>query len=160
MDILEQRLRCRTSGTYVYSHMYGDHDDSRNPHPSQDAVVDSFVQGSGNSAARRLATVAIPFSYRALREATRERERWRAMAKGGRRTKEIEVAAREERHMGNWCVLSPKSTSLYRGRGCTLPPPQGSPRAAARGGEGGGDQGWGGPAGPQNPNPGRPEPGV
>jgi hypothetical protein len=36
MEILEQRLRCHKSGTFAYSHTYGDHDDSRNPHSSQD----------------------------------------------------------------------------------------------------------------------------
>jgi hypothetical protein len=72
MEILEQQLRCRTSGTSAYLHTYGDHDDSRNPHSSRDAEVDGFGQGSGNSAARRRAAVVIPFSYVALREATWE----------------------------------------------------------------------------------------
>jgi hypothetical protein len=35
MKILEQRLRHRTSGTSAYSHMYGDHDDSRYPYSSR-----------------------------------------------------------------------------------------------------------------------------
>jgi hypothetical protein len=72
MEILEQRLRCRTSGTFAYSHTYDDHDDSRNPHYSRDAKIDSFGQGTGNSKARRRAAVVIPFSYVALRETTRE----------------------------------------------------------------------------------------
>jgi hypothetical protein len=72
MKILEQRLRHRTSGTSAYSHMYADHDDSRNPISNRDAEVDGFVQGSENFATRRRAAVVIPFSYAALREATRE----------------------------------------------------------------------------------------
>jgi hypothetical protein len=36
VKILDQRLRCHTSGTSAYSHMYGDHDDSQNPRSSQD----------------------------------------------------------------------------------------------------------------------------
>jgi hypothetical protein len=42
------------------------------------------------------------------------------------------VAAREERHMAIGAFSPPKSPSLYRGWGCTLPPPQSSPRTAAR----------------------------
>jgi hypothetical protein len=35
------------------------------------------------------------------------------------------------------CVFSPPKAPLYiGGRGCTLPPPQGNPRAAAKGGGG------------------------
>jgi hypothetical protein len=45
MEILEQRLRCRTSGTSAYSYNYGDHDDSQNPRSSRDAEVDGFGTG-------------------------------------------------------------------------------------------------------------------
>jgi hypothetical protein len=69
VKILEQRLQHRTSGTYVYSHTYNDHHDSRNPVSSRDAEVDSFGQGSENSATRRRVAVVISFSYAALREA-------------------------------------------------------------------------------------------
>jgi hypothetical protein len=72
MEIMEQQLRCRTSGTSAYSHTYGDHDDFRNPRSSRDAEVDGFGQGSENSTARRRAAVVILFSYAALREAMRE----------------------------------------------------------------------------------------
>jgi hypothetical protein len=56
----------------MYSHTYGDHDDSRNPVSSRDAEVDGFGQGSGNSTTRRRVAVVIPFSYAALREAMHE----------------------------------------------------------------------------------------
>jgi hypothetical protein len=69
---IKQRLWHHTSSTSTYSHTYGDHDDSWNPVSSQDAEVDGFGQGSGNSATRWRAAVVIPFSYAALREATRE----------------------------------------------------------------------------------------
>jgi hypothetical protein len=72
MKILEQQLWHHTSSTSTYSHTYDDHDDSRNPVSSQDAEVDDFGQGSENSTTRRRAAVVIPFSYAALREATRE----------------------------------------------------------------------------------------
>jgi hypothetical protein len=72
VKILEQRLQHRTSGTSKYSHMYGDHDDSQNPVFSRDAEVDSFGQGSRNSAKRRCVAVVIPFSYAALWEAMQE----------------------------------------------------------------------------------------
>jgi hypothetical protein len=74
VKILEQRLRHRTSGTFAYSHMYGDHDDSRNPISTQDVEVDGFGQRSGNSATRWRVTMVILVSYAALRETTRERE--------------------------------------------------------------------------------------
>jgi hypothetical protein len=51
---LAQRLWHRTSSTSMYSHTYGNHDDSTT---------------------RRRVTVVILVSYAALREATRERER-------------------------------------------------------------------------------------
>jgi hypothetical protein len=72
---LAQRLQHRTSITSMYSHMYGDHDDSQNPVSSRDAEVDALEQRSGNSAIRCHVAVVIPVSYIALREATRERDR-------------------------------------------------------------------------------------
>jgi hypothetical protein len=80
------------------------------------------------------------------------------VARGGRCTKEVEVAAREGRHMAIGVFSPPKSPSLYRRWGCTLPLPQGSPRAVAReervvAARDGGTQ----PA-PPNRNPGRPGP--
>jgi hypothetical protein len=42
VKFLEQRLRHHTSGTFAYSHTYGDHDDSRNPVSSRYAEVDGF----------------------------------------------------------------------------------------------------------------------
>jgi hypothetical protein len=66
MKNLAQRLRHRTSSTSVYSHMYGDHDDSRNPVASRDAEVEALEQGSRNSATRRCVAVVIPVSYTAL----------------------------------------------------------------------------------------------
>jgi hypothetical protein len=69
---------------------------------------------------------------------------------------EVEGATKEERLVGIGVCSPHKGPSLYRGWGCTLPPLQASPRAAAKGEEGSGDQGWWGLAGPPNPNPGRP----
>jgi hypothetical protein len=77
VKILEQRLRNHTSSTSVYSHTYGDHDDSWNPISSRDAEVDGFGQGSRNTGTRWRVAVVIHFSYAALWEATRERERER-----------------------------------------------------------------------------------
>jgi hypothetical protein len=65
MKILEQRLRHHMSGTSTYSHMYDDHDDSRNTVSSRDAEVDGFGQGSENSTTRRRVAVVIPISYAA-----------------------------------------------------------------------------------------------
>jgi hypothetical protein len=62
MKILAQRLRHRTSGTFTYSHTYGDHDDSRNPVSSRDAEVEALEQGSGKSTTRRRVAVVIPVS--------------------------------------------------------------------------------------------------
>jgi hypothetical protein len=61
----------------VYSHRYGNHNDSWNPIYSRDAEVEALEQGSRNSATRWRVTVVIPISYAALREATHERERER-----------------------------------------------------------------------------------
>jgi hypothetical protein len=71
------------SGTFAYSHTFGDHDDSRNPVSSQDAEVDGFGQGSRNSTTRRRVAVVIPISYTTLWEATQERERQEAAARAG-----------------------------------------------------------------------------
>jgi hypothetical protein len=45
--------------------------------PTKITEVDGIGQGSGNSTAQRHAAVMISLPYTALREATRERERWR-----------------------------------------------------------------------------------
>jgi hypothetical protein len=54
------------SGTSVYSHTYGDHDDSQNHVSSRDAEVEALEQGSGNSATHQRVTVVILDSYTAL----------------------------------------------------------------------------------------------
>jgi hypothetical protein len=156
MEILEQRLRCRTSGTSAYSHTYGDYDDSRIPNPAKIAEVVDVGQGSGNSTAQRRATMVRSLSYIALREATREGERGgggrRPSGGGGRQP-------REEGLMELCCALLSWAPSLCRGGGvhpCPIPKPQGR---QPRGREGWQRLGWGRPSWPQNPNPGRPWPG-
>jgi hypothetical protein len=72
---LAQRLRHHTSGTSVYSHRYGDHDDSQNPVSRRDAEVEALEQGSENSETRWRVAVVIPISYTAHQEAMWERER-------------------------------------------------------------------------------------
>jgi hypothetical protein len=87
------------------------------PNPAKIAEVDGFGQGSGNSTAR-------------VREVEGGGQGWLAARRW---------AARDRR--GSWmsCVLSSPWGPLYiGGGGCTLPPPQASPRAATKGGEGGG----------------------
>jgi hypothetical protein len=154
---LEQRLRHRTSGTSTYSHTYDDHDDSQNPFSSRDAEVEALEQGSRNSATRRRVTVVIPISYAALREAMREREvgavdhRRLAHLGGGRRRPWREACGIIVCHLCTWGPF------YIVGRGCTLPPPQGTKGGGQREGEGAGGQGL---AGQGNPNPGRPGPGF
>jgi hypothetical protein len=75
MKNLAKRLWHRTSGTSMYSHTYGNHDDSWNPISSRDAEVEALEEGSENSAIQRCVTVVILISYAAIREATWERER-------------------------------------------------------------------------------------
>jgi hypothetical protein len=88
VKILEQQPRHRKSDTFVYSHTYGDHDDSRNPISSRDAEVDDFGEGSRNSTTRHRIAVMIPVSYAALREVMWERERGRGWRPGiGQRTR-------------------------------------------------------------------------
>jgi hypothetical protein len=118
--ILEQRLRHRMSGTSAYSHTYMDHNDSRNPVSSRDAEVDGFGQGSENSLKQWRAAVMIPVSYAALRGATREREKQRAVARARPAHQEVIGGGRGGGLVGCVVHLSPWDPLLYSGEGCTL----------------------------------------
>jgi hypothetical protein len=125
---MEQRLRHRTSGTSAYSHTYGDRDDSRNPVSSRDAEVDSFRQGSGNSATQRCVEVMIPVSYAALWEATRERERQRVAARASPVHQEVVGGGHGGGLVGCIVHLSLWDPLYIVGRGAPLPLHQGTRR--------------------------------
>jgi hypothetical protein len=149
------------SVTSVYSHTYGDHDDSRNPVSSRDVEADGFGQGSENSATRRHVMVVILVSYAALREATQERERQRAVARARPAHKEVVGGGRGGGLAGCVVHLSSWDPLYIVGRGCTLTPPPRHQEATAKEEEKCGDgQGWGQAGPPENPNPGRPGPGL
>jgi hypothetical protein len=105
------------------------------PDPAKIEEVDGFGLGSGNSAARRHAAVVIPLLLRSPsggHVGVREVE-----GDGQRRpsTRRWRWAARRGGACGT-CVSPPLlGPPLYRRWGCTLPPPQGSPRVAAKGEE-------------------------
>jgi hypothetical protein len=102
------------SGTSMYSHKYGDHDDIQNPHSSRDVEVDDFGQGSRNSTAQRCAVVVIPFSYAALRGHVGVREE-EGGGQGRPAHQEVVGGGCVRRGSWNCCVLSSQGPPLYRG---------------------------------------------
>jgi hypothetical protein len=122
------------SDTSMYSHTYGDHDDSQNPRSSQDCGSRWRWTGSRNSIARLCAAMMRSPTYPALREATWDRGR------------KVEVAGGQGGR-GRWlgggglmelCIpLLPWGLLYIGGRDATLPLPQGTK------GGGQGDRGLG-----------------
>jgi hypothetical protein len=123
------------NNTSTYLHMYGDHNVLRNPWSSRNCGSRRHWTESGNSAARRCATVVWSLTYAALREAAQERERerggggrrprgWAAHQGGGRRARGFRCVL---------CWAPPLGVPLYSGEGVHLTPHPRLPRAAAKG---------------------------
>jgi hypothetical protein len=148
------------SGTSAYSHTYGDHDDSRNPRSSQDCGSRWLRTGIQKLCSTMVCSVGdslLLCSPSGGHAGVREVESGGQGMAGGQ---EVEGAAREERLVEIGVFSPPKALPYIGGRGCTLPPPQGSPRAVAKGGARVEAARAGRAQPPPNPNPGRPGPGA
>jgi hypothetical protein len=123
MKILEQQLQHQASSTSVYSHMYGDHDDSQNPWSSQDCGSRWLWTGIQKLCSM---TACSSGDLLLLRSPSRGHAKVREVEGGTR----VWPAARRWRvrlgRRGSWelvCSLLPKAPPYIGGGGAPYPSP-------------------------------------